>query len=380
MELLGGVGLLTIFIALALTNAIEDENKSNSKKSSATTEDSILPRDLNKKEVLGMLPGSGPNANLIRDRPKDSTLRKKSGATHNFNDRQTKISKKTKKPSFDVVRVNPLGDAVIAGRAAPNASVTVKTQQDIVGVVKSDGRGEWVLIPEKPLKPGNRELSLTAKLSSGTETSSDRNIILVIPDREKKISKDSKKIDKGALVVSVPKDGLGSSLVIQRPFKHKAKNTQKPQTLEKIKLSIEVIDYDENGTVIVSGKIDPGVGVLLYIDNDFVGSAVGDVSGNWQISPKGRLSPGLYSLRADAVNKIRTVIGRVEAKFARAAGLKDNLDVGIVNVQLGNSLWRIARRAYGKGISYTIIYEANKDQIRNPHLIYPGQVFFIPKN
>ena len=77
----------------------------------------------------------------------------------------------------------------------------------------------------------------------------------------------SKKIDKGALVVSVPKDGLGSSLVIQRPFKHKAKNTQKPQTLEKIKLSIEVIDYDENGTVIVSGKIDPGVGVLLYIDN-----------------------------------------------------------------------------------------------------------------
>ena len=135
------------------------------------------------------------------------------------------ISKKTKKPAVAVVRVNPLGDAVIAGRAAPNASVTVKTQQDIVGVVKSDGRGEWVLIPDKPLKPGNRELSLTAKLSYATETSSDRNIILVIPDREKKISKDSKKIDKGALVVSVPKDGLGSSLVIQRPFKHKAKNT-----------------------------------------------------------------------------------------------------------------------------------------------------------
>ncbi|MEE2655957.1 MAG: hypothetical protein VX434_09375, partial [Pseudomonadota bacterium] len=92
MELLGGVGLLTIFIALALTNAIEDENKSNSKKSSATTEDSILPRDLIKKEVLGMLPGSVPNANLIRDRPKDLTLRKKSGAVQNFNYRQTKIS------------------------------------------------------------------------------------------------------------------------------------------------------------------------------------------------------------------------------------------------------------------------------------------------
>ena len=381
-ELLGGVGILIIFIALVLTNAMEDKNKPNSKnseKSSTITENSIVPRDLNKKEVLGTVPGSVPRANLIIDRPKDLKLRKDSRVKQKFSERQSKSLKKIKKPSFDIVRVNPLGDAVIAGRAAPNSSVTVKTQKDIVGIVKSDGRGEWVLVPEKALKPGNRELSLTAKLPSGTETSSDRNIILVIPGREKEILKNSKKIDNGALVVSVPKDGSGSSLVIQRPSKNQAKNTQKPQTLENIKLSIAVIDYDENGTVIVSGKIDPGVKVHLYIDNIFVGSAVGDISGNWQISPKDRLSPGLYSLRADAVNKIGTVIGRVEAKFARAAGLKDNLDVGIVNVQLGNSLWRIARRAYGKGISYTIIYKANKDQIRNPNLIYPGQVFFIPK-
>jgi len=47
-------------------------------------------------------------------------------------------------------------------------------------------------------------------------------------------------------------------------------------------------------------------------------------------------------------------------------------------VQPGNSLWRLARESYGDGLRYTVIYEANKDQIANPDLIYPGQVFSIP--
>ena len=48
-------------------------------------------------------------------------------------------------------------------------------------------------------------------------------------------------------------------------------------------------------------------------------------------------------------------------------------------VQPGNSLWRIARRTLGQGLRYTVIYEANRDQIRDPNLIYPGQVFLIPQ-
>ena len=47
-------------------------------------------------------------------------------------------------------------------------------------------------------------------------------------------------------------------------------------------------------------------------------------------------------------------------------------------IQPGNNLWRLSRQVYGKGIQYTVIYEANKDQIRDPDLIYPGQVFVMP--
>ena len=51
-----------------------------------------------------------------------------------------------------------------------------------------------------------------------------------------------------------------------------------------------------------------------------------------------------------------------------------------VIVQPGNSLWRIARRVYGRGLRYSVIYQANRERIRDPDLIYPGQIFTIPDN
>lgn len=44
----------------------------------------------------------------------------------------------------------------------------------------------------------------------------------------------------------------------------------------------------------------------------------------------------------------------------------------------GDCLWNIAKKFYGNGSKYTVIYNANKDKIKNPNLIYPGQVLTIP--
>ena len=51
---------------------------------------------------------------------------------------------------------------------------------------------------------------------------------------------------------------------------------------------------------------------------------------------------------------------------------------GQVVIQPGNNLWRISRVIYGRGVEYSVIYEANRDQIRDPDLIYPGQIFTTP--
>jgi len=47
-------------------------------------------------------------------------------------------------------------------------------------------------------------------------------------------------------------------------------------------------------------------------------------------------------------------------------------------VSRGDSLWRISRVTYGAGMRYAVVYQANRDQIRNPNRIYPGQIFVLP--
>src|SRR5690606_26338455 len=98
---------------------------------------------------------------------------------------------------------------------------------------------------------------------------------------------------------------------------------------------------------------------------------------------------GLHVIRVDQVDETGKVLARTETPFEQA---KVRLAEGSANgdgatlsaaghtivVQPGNSLWKMARESYGAGVRYTVIYEANKDQIANPDLIYPGQVFSVP--
>ena len=66
--------------------------------------------------------------------------------------------------------------------------------------------------------------------------------------------------------------------------------------------------------------------------------------------------------------------------FARAEPSHDVVPgLDRVVVQPGNSLWRLARRVYGQGLRFTVIYEANRAAIRDPDLIYPGQIFSVPQ-
>ena len=342
--LFGGIGAATLLVALGLTYLLE--NDSAPKSIPATQEKSASP-------VSSKKPAE----------PKKSSA-------------QPVPTKSSVKPSFDVVRVNPQGDAVIAGRATPNSQVTIKTGNKVVGTVKSDARGEWVLVPKKPLQSGNRELSLSSTVGAGTEETSDKKVVLVVPERGNRVG-DTNSDAQGALAVLVPEKGVGPSVVIQRPDARKASNNNQ-NAKSGYQLSIVAIDYDDAGKVTVGGKAAANARLHLYIDNRLVGATTAGAGGNWHISPKDSLPPGLYSLRADRVGGKGQVITRVETRFARAAPLEKKPEKGIVLVKTGNSLWRIAREAYGAGTQYTVIYEANREQIRNPDLIYPGQVFFVP--
>jgi nucleoid-associated protein YgaU len=53
-------------------------------------------------------------------------------------------------------------------------------------------------------------------------------------------------------------------------------------------------------------------------------------------------------------------------------------EISTAKISRGDNLWRISQRTYGRGERYTVIYDANQSQIRDPDLIYPGQIFVLP--
>ena len=271
-------------------------------------------------------------------------------------------------PTFDVVRINPRGNAVIAGRAKPNSTVTVYDGGKEVGTVIADSRGEWVLLPGAPFEPGSRELTLSAKDESGKVANSGQSVVLVVPG---KTEEGSEETQPSAVAVLVPNVG-GGGTVLQPP------SSEGGEGIAQDGLSLDIIDYDEKGQVVVGGRAPTGANVQVYIDNEPVGGVVVGADGRWQVKPDQPVDPGLHTLRVDQVEPPDAkVVARVETPFSRAAFAE--AAPGTIIVQPGNSLWRIARRTYGHGVRYSLIFEANKNQIRDPDLIYPGQVFTLPK-
>ena len=261
-------------------------------------------------------------------------------------------------PSFDVVRIDPKGDTVMAGRARPGSTVIIMDGDKIIGRVTADSRGEWVFVPDKPLEPGSRRLSLETRSAGQAPVRSESDVVLVVPEKGKDIAGRETTGETQALVLKVPRTGRGASTVLQRPqVAAEISGPQRPQAAgRKSGLFVDTIDYDDAGRLAISGRAAPGARVQLYLDGRFIGGAESDGDGRWSLTPDTTVAPGLYTLRVDRVDAAGRVLARVSIPFFRAQPLTDMRPGTFVVVQPGNSLWRLARRAYGSGFSYTLIY------------------------
>lgn len=279
-------------------------------------------------------------------------------------------------PSFDVVRVDENCGLLVAGRAEPTAQISVFSGEEKIGSVQANSRGEWVYISSDPLPPGAQKINVKAINPNGQEMETAHLVVMQVPDcslgEEKRAP---------AIALLAPKEGQNSD------FEDRvSKLLQMPEPegdLEAAKnLAVGSIDYDDKGNVALSGKGTPGNDVQVYVDNKPIGNAKVDEKGNWELTPDTEIPAGNYNLRTDQLNEEGNVISRVEIPFQRASAsdvilAKGSLEIRAI-VQPGNSLWRIARRMYGDGIQYTMIYQANQEQIKDPDLIFPGQIFKLP--
>lgn len=157
-----------------------------------------------------------------------------------------------------------------------------------------------------------------------------------------------------------------------------------PEALDQI--ALDAITYEDAGSVALTGRGSAQEFVRVYLDNQPVLTTEIGTDGQWRAELPD-VDTGTYTLRVDAVDASGDVTSRVESPFRRedpmalaeAAGRADGPSViKVVTVQPGNTLWAIARDRYGEGPAYVKVFEANRDRIRDPDLIYPGQVFSIP--
>jgi nucleoid-associated protein YgaU len=262
-------------------------------------------------------------------------------------------------PSFDIVKIDPTGHAVIAGRAAPGAKVTVLDGDKPLGQVTADERGEWVLVPTDPMSPGERQLTLEATdPKTGAKTKSTDTVALAVATSQ----------GTGTVAVLMPGNANEPAQALQTPNARGGS------------LSLDTAEYGANGKLMLSGHAPPGATLRLYADNQLVATVTADATGKWSSVSSHPQAAGKIELRVDQLNADGSVAQRVAEPFEPQTAANANIPTGKYTVQSGNSLWMIARQAYGNGTQYTVIFGANKEHIRDPNLIYPGQVITLPKS
>ena len=154
-------------------------------------------------------------------------------------------------------------------------------------------------------------------------------------------------------------------------------------------MALDAIAYDAAGDVQLSGRAAGGGTVRVYVDNRVIIEVPVAADGLWA-SALPDVPTGVYTMRVDQLDTSGAVVSRIETPFLReeretiAAAMVDqtaapDFTVAVKTVQPGATLWAIARERYGDGVLYVQVFEANRDRIRNPDLIYPGQVFVLPE-
>ncbi|WP_240791539.1 MULTISPECIES: LysM peptidoglycan-binding domain-containing protein [Sulfitobacter] len=161
-------------------------------------------------------------------------------------------------------------------------------------------------------------------------------------------------------------------------------DTAPPQVMTNV--ALDTIGYSDQGDVQLAGRAQPDTSeVRVYLNNNAVISLPVDQEGRWR-GDLPNVDEGVYTLRVDELSRAGDVTSRVETPFKRESpevlaaateGLSGPLSA--VTVQKGDTLWAISRERYGDPLLYVKVFEANSGNIRDPDLIYPGQVFDLPE-
>ncbi len=329
-------------------------------------------------------------------------------------------------PSFDEVRREGDGMTVIAGRAAPGARVSVISNGAEVASAQADRSGKFATLAILPPDGSGKILSLSADAETGPVASVEEVILAPItapavaqvalaePADVSDTTSEAMHDDTAPEAASAPvAEPLGEApensapemteiaAVTPQPdpvppsadtpvalLKSDADGVELlPGTAPEVtdRIALDTITYSDEGEVRLAGRAQAQASsVRVYLDNRSVGALEVDPQGRWRGDIED-IKTGIYTLRVDELDQGGDVISRVETPFKRespevlARATEDNDGpIKAVTVQEGATLWAIARERYGDPTLYVRVFAANRSSIRDPDLIYPGQVFDLP--
>tara|TARA_B100000989_G_scaffold288638_1_gene259545 strand:+ start:2392 stop:3339 length:948 start_codon:yes stop_codon:yes gene_type:complete len=257
--------------------------------------------------------------------------------------------------SFDIVRITKEGDTVIAGRSNPNQEVMIFEGEQKLASIKADMNGEWVWTSETPLKSGVKRLHLKSKNLKNEVILSSQTIIVFLENNE---------INEPIVLRYGNKSSIDSEIL----------------NLEKIDdgIILDILTYSEDGRLILSGRTTPKKRVTLYLNKSLFGYSKSNENGFWNFTSKEEIESGKSQLRIDVTNNGELKTFTTTIFNENVDNFKIKLKDKVFIVKPGNSLWRIARKTLGGGILYSEIYKKNLMKIKDPNMIFPGQVFDIP--
>jgi LysM repeat protein len=275
-------------------------------------------------------------------------------------------------PTFDIVRIEPNGDLVVAGRAGAGASIFLLLDGRTWDRAQADANGQFALTPPR-IPVGSHQLTLRAQMPDGKNYDSKQSVAIDVPT------------NGGNAVAALLAPNQAAKPLLPNSEGIKAGAGQRAP------LVIGVVETQPNGAFYVAGQSASGATVRLYLNDSYVAQGISNAAGDYSFSIVRGLIPGQYRVRIDEIESSGSkVLARAEVVFdyvpsgqgtenvAPRAGAVEVPEIKSITVNQGDSLWRISSKFYGEGIRYTVIYRANSGQIRDPNLIYPGQVFVVP--
>ena len=259
-------------------------------------------------------------------------------------------------PQFDVVRIDRSGSALVAGRAAPDSIVEIVADGRLIAEATAGPDGAFLAMFD--VDPDAKAQEVTARIAKDT-------------------GGESGGLESSPLLVLSDEAGESAPIVVQ-PSSEGVRIVQPAAAPVVAEVTLDTISYGDDGRVSFSGRGSDGDSVTIYLDDRAIAETALGADRSWRAQPENRVEPGIYTLRVDETDSSGGVVSRLETPFQRESITQGEIGERTLTVQRGNNLWKLAEGIYGQGVRYTLIYEANADAIRDPDLIYPGQIFRVP--